>query len=78
MAEGEDRHGHFLKGKVDDKPLCTHRDVPGNHLFLFVGGDASTAQNLGRSREEVQAVVLEVLIDEWQEDLGKVKAGLNI
>lgn len=50
-----------------------HKGTPGNHLFLFVGGMASTAQNLGRSREEVKAVVLEILIDEWQENLEKAR-----
>lgn len=45
--------------------------LPCNHLLLFIGGVPSTAQYFGRSGEEVQAVVLEVLIYQWQENLLK-------
>lgn len=43
--------------------------IPGNHLLLLIGGMASTSQDFSRSGEEVEAVVLEVLIYQRQEDL---------
>lgn len=49
------------------KPLAIN--VPGDHFLLLVGGVASTAQQLGRRGEEVEAVVLKVLVDQRQENL---------
>lgn len=47
---------------------CLHF-VPGDHLLLLVGGVTAAAQVLTRGGQEVERVVLEVLVDEWKENL---------
>lgn len=44
--------------------------LPCNHFLLLVGWMSSTSQDFCRGGEEVQAMVLEVLIHKWQENLG--------
>lgn len=48
---------------------CGRWMVPGDHLLLLVGGVSAAAQVLIGGGEEVQAVVLEVLVDERKENL---------
>lgn len=81
--EGEDRYyhtvlkgkempifsGHIIQGKIDFFKNMVLWHIPRNHLLLFIWGMTSTAQYFGRSGEKVQAVVLEVLIYQRQEDL---------
>ena len=43
---------------------------PGHHLLLFIGGVAPTADWSDGCGQEVEAVVLEVLVDQWQDNLG--------
>lgn len=64
---------HMVKSDKNPDVLisfCT----PCNHLLLLIGGMASTTQDFCRSGEEVQAVVLEVLIYQRQENLRIKKA----
>lgn len=43
--------------------------VPCNHLLLLVGGVATAAQDFSRGGQEVEAVVFEVLVHQWQKNL---------
>lgn len=43
--------------------------LPCNHLFFFVGGVSTTAQDFGRCGEEVEAVVFKILINQRQKNL---------
>lgn len=47
--------------------------IPGDHLFLLVGGIAAAAQVLVGRGQEVEGVILEVLVDEREENLRRVK-----
>lgn len=47
--------------------------IPGDHLFLLVGGVAAAAQVLVRRGQEVQRVILEILVDERKKNLQRVK-----
>lgn len=64
--EGRGEQRFCPEGKAFKQTLI-HK--PGNHLFLFIGRMPPAAQDLGRSGQEVQTVVLEVLIDQRQENL---------
>lgn len=59
-------------GCMDSHPSTSAMFVykPCNHLFLFIGRVAAATQNLCRRRQEVKAVVFEVLIDQRHQDLG--------
>lgn len=43
--------------------------LPCNHLFFFVGGVSTTAQDFGRCGEEVEAVVFKILVYQRQKNL---------
>lgn len=45
--------------------------VPGEHLLLFVGGTAAAAQVLAGRGQEVETVVLESLINQRKQHLGR-------
>lgn len=47
--------------------------IPGDHLFLLVGGVTAAAQVLIGRRQEVEGVILEVLVDEREKNLRRVK-----
>lgn len=47
--------------------------IPGDHLLLLVGGVAAAAQVLVGRGQEVQGVILEVLVDEREENLRRVR-----
>lgn len=51
--------------------------IPGDHLLLLVGRVAPAAQHLGWRGQEVEAVVVEVLVDEGQQDLGGQGSGVS-
>lgn len=50
---------------------------PCNHLFLFIGRVSAASQNLCRRRQEVKAVVFEILIDQRHQDLRGIKATIS-
>lgn len=61
---------HF-KGNERKNQVCQgiRSRVPCNHLLLLVGRVASTAQDFGRGGQEVETVVFEVLVNQWQKNL---------
>lgn len=47
--------------------------IPGDHFLLFVGGTTAAAQVLARCGQEVKAVVLKSLINQWKQNLRRKK-----
>ena len=44
-------------------------DSPGHHFFLLMRGVPAAAKGLQRGREEVEAVIGKVLVNQWEENL---------
>ena len=44
-------------------------DSPGHHFFLLMGGIPAAAKGLQRGGQEVQAMIGEVLFNQWEENL---------
>ena len=44
-------------------------DSPGHHFFLLMGGIPAAAKGLQRGGQEVQAMIDEVLVNQWEENL---------
>lgn len=54
---------------MEEVIMYCHCSLPGDHLLLFVGGAATAAEGLAGRRQEVETVVLEGLIGQWQQYL---------
>lgn len=64
----------FITGVTGGCCCCLKSSqIPGDHLFLLVGGVAAAAQVLVRWGQEVQRVILEVLVDKREKNLRRVK-----
>lgn len=44
-------------------------DSPGHHLFLLMGGIPAAAKGLQRGGQEVEAMIGEVLVNQWEKNL---------